>query len=293
MRPTRSGPSVSNFPLAYKLSWLPRLLNPSLAGDRSGFAPPAGTLLEPFPTRTVRLVFVGDISAVANRAAPVVDPEIHDLLGAADLVVGNCESPVVEKVRAPLGTALGIRHAMGERFLVETLEAAGIAREFDGCGEVLPPQFDQIRARLERAGVADPGPAEPDCDPSAARGGDRERAKRPIGHHPLPGELAGDDDRARESDRATGRNRTRRIPRMNELVLIVVLTLVAAAGTAVVMTNAPERQAVTFAYFGITLTLLFLALQAPDVALSQLAVGTAFSPLMVMLAIRKIRRGRS
>lgn len=80
---------------------------------------------------------------------------------------------------------------------------------------------------------------------------------------------------------------------MNELVLIVVLTLVGAAGTAVVMTNAPERQAVTFAFFGITLTLLFLALQAPDVALSQLAVGTAFVPLMVMLAIRKIRRGRS
>lgn len=80
---------------------------------------------------------------------------------------------------------------------------------------------------------------------------------------------------------------------MNELVLVVVLTLVAAAGTAVVMTNAPERQAVSFAFFGITLTLLFLALQAPDVALSQLAVGTAFIPLMVMLAIRKIRRGRS
>lgn len=80
---------------------------------------------------------------------------------------------------------------------------------------------------------------------------------------------------------------------MNELVLVILLTLVAAAGTAVVMTNAPERQAVTFAFFGITLTLLFLALQAPDVALSQLAVGTAFVPLMVMLAIRKIRRGRS
>ena len=80
---------------------------------------------------------------------------------------------------------------------------------------------------------------------------------------------------------------------MNELVLAILLTMVAAAGTAVVMTNAPERQAVTFAFFGITLTLLFLALQAPDVALSQLAVGTAFVPLMVMLAIRKIRRGRS
>jgi uncharacterized MnhB-related membrane protein len=79
---------------------------------------------------------------------------------------------------------------------------------------------------------------------------------------------------------------------MNDVVLVILLTIVAAAGTAVVMTNAPERQAVTYAFFGLTLSLLFLALQAPDVALSQLAVGTAFVPLMVMLAIRKIRGGR-
>jgi uncharacterized MnhB-related membrane protein len=78
---------------------------------------------------------------------------------------------------------------------------------------------------------------------------------------------------------------------MNDVVLIILLTIVAAAGTAVVMTNAPERQAVTYAFFGLMLSLLFLALQAPDVALSQLAVGTAFVPLMVMLAIRKIRGG--
>ncbi|HXR41399.1 MAG TPA: DUF4040 domain-containing protein [Acidothermaceae bacterium] len=79
---------------------------------------------------------------------------------------------------------------------------------------------------------------------------------------------------------------------MNDVVLIVLLTLVGAAGTAVVMTNSPERQAVTLGMFGVLLSLLFLALQAPDVALSQLAVGTAFVPLMVMLTIRKIRGGR-
>ncbi len=78
---------------------------------------------------------------------------------------------------------------------------------------------------------------------------------------------------------------------MNDIVLIVLLTLVAAGGTAVVMTNAPERQAVTLSVFGVLLSLLFFSLQAPDVALSQLAVGTAFLPLMVMLAIRKIRGG--
>jgi uncharacterized MnhB-related membrane protein len=78
---------------------------------------------------------------------------------------------------------------------------------------------------------------------------------------------------------------------VNDIVLIVLLTLVAAGGTAVVMTNAPERQAVTLSVFGVLLSLLFFSLQAPDVALSQLAVGTAFLPLMVMLAIRKIRGG--
>ena len=80
---------------------------------------------------------------------------------------------------------------------------------------------------------------------------------------------------------------------MNDIVIIVALTLVAAGATAVVMTNAPERQAVTLGVYGALLSLLFFTLQAPDVALSQLAVGTAFVPLMVMLAIRKIRGGRS
>jgi uncharacterized MnhB-related membrane protein len=71
-----------------------------------------------------------------------------------------------------------------------------------------------------------------------------------------------------------------------------MLTLIGAAGTAVVFTNPPERQAVTLSVYGVLLSLLFFVLQAPDVALSQLAVGTAFVPLMVMLSIRKIRGGR-
>jgi energy-converting hydrogenase B subunit D len=76
------------------------------------------------------------------------------------------------------------------------------------------------------------------------------------------------------------------------LLIIVSLTLVAVAATAVVLTGDPERQAVTLAFFGLTLTLLFAALQAPDVALSQLGVGTAVVPLMVMLAIRTVRGHR-
>lgn len=77
------------------------------------------------------------------------------------------------------------------------------------------------------------------------------------------------------------------------LAVVVVLTLTALAGTAVVFTGDPVRQAVTLSAFGLALTLLFFVLAAPDVALSQLAVGTAVVPLMVMLTLRKIRQHRS
>lgn len=119
---------MSNYPLNYKLSWLPRFLRPSLGGDARGFAPQAATLIEP-PARKVRLAFIGDISAVANRRAPECDPAIAALLASADMVVGNCESPVVERPRAVVGTRLGTHHAMTERFLADALAAVGIARE--------------------------------------------------------------------------------------------------------------------------------------------------------------------
>ncbi len=76
-------------------------------------------------------------------------------------------------------------------------------------------------------------------------------------------------------------------------LIVVSLTLVALAGTTVVAADAPERQAVTLSFFGLTLTALFLVFQAPDVALSQVAVGAAVVPLMVLLAIRTMRADRA
>jgi energy-converting hydrogenase B subunit D len=73
------------------------------------------------------------------------------------------------------------------------------------------------------------------------------------------------------------------------LLIVMSLTLVAAAAVAVVMTDDPARQAVTLSAYGLLLAVLFLTLSAPDVALSQIGVGTAIVPLMVMLAIRKAR----
>ena len=72
----------------------------------------------------------------------------------------------------------------------------------------------------------------------------------------------------------------------------LVLALVAVAGTVVVFTGDPSRQAVVLSVYGLLLTLLFVLFQAPDVALSQAVVGTAVVPLMVLLTVRTVRGRR-
>ncbi len=67
------------------------------------------------------------------------------------------------------------------------------------------------------------------------------------------------------------------------------LTLVLLGGTAVVLTEKPTRQAIMLSAYGVLLGTLFLSLSAPDVALSQIGVGTAVVPLIVMLAIKRIQ----
>jgi poly-gamma-glutamate capsule biosynthesis protein CapA/YwtB (metallophosphatase superfamily) len=115
---------VSNFPLSYKLSWLPRLLKPSLAGNDDSFGPMAARWRE--PREAVRLVFLGDISAVANREPPEIGASLREVIAEGDLVVANCESPVVERPAFSLATRLGVRHAMTPAFLDGVLAAAGI-----------------------------------------------------------------------------------------------------------------------------------------------------------------------
>jgi uncharacterized MnhB-related membrane protein len=72
-------------------------------------------------------------------------------------------------------------------------------------------------------------------------------------------------------------------------IIAVALTLVLLGGTAVVLTEKPTRQALMLSAYGLLLGVLFLSLSAPDVALSQIGVGTAVVPLVVMLAIKRIQ----
>jgi uncharacterized MnhB-related membrane protein len=77
---------------------------------------------------------------------------------------------------------------------------------------------------------------------------------------------------------------------MSEPLVVVALLLVAAAGTVAVLQREPARQALVLSVLGLCLAVLFTVLQAPDVALAQLAVGTAVTPLMILLTVRKVRR---
>ncbi|UFS72127.1 DUF4040 domain-containing protein [Geomonas sp. RF6] len=76
-----------------------------------------------------------------------------------------------------------------------------------------------------------------------------------------------------------------------DVVQLVSFILVAAGGTAVVATRDPLRQSMVASLYGLLLTVLFLALQAPDVALSELVVGAVAYPLMVMLTVAKTSSG--
>jgi energy-converting hydrogenase B subunit D len=67
------------------------------------------------------------------------------------------------------------------------------------------------------------------------------------------------------------------------------LLVVGVLGTGVVLTRDPLKQAAVSGVFGLALAVLFAALQAPDVALSQIGVGAIAVPVMILLALSKIR----
>jgi uncharacterized MnhB-related membrane protein len=76
------------------------------------------------------------------------------------------------------------------------------------------------------------------------------------------------------------------------LLIVIALVVVLVGAAVVVFTDDPARQAVVLGVYGLLLTVFFMVLQAPDVALSQLAVGTAVTPLMVLLAVRKVAQSK-
>ena len=73
------------------------------------------------------------------------------------------------------------------------------------------------------------------------------------------------------------------------VLIAIMLVMTAAAGAGVVLTREPRRQALAIAANGLVLSLLFMALQAPDVAYSEIAVGTVAVPLLFLVALASVR----
>ena len=73
---------------------------------------------------------------------------------------------------------------------------------------------------------------------------------------------------------------------------LVALLLVGAGGLAVVLARDLLRQALLNSFYGLMLVVLFLVFQAPDVALSALAVGGAAAPLVILATLAKLKGRR-
>ncbi len=71
-----------------------------------------------------------------------------------------------------------------------------------------------------------------------------------------------------------------------------LLLLLAVTSTGVVLTRRSVRQVLALAVNGLVMALLFMALQAPDVAFSQIVVGTAAVPMLFLAVLSSMRMNR-
>ena len=76
-------------------------------------------------------------------------------------------------------------------------------------------------------------------------------------------------------------------------LVAVMLLMAALSGGLVVFSRDPKRQVFALAGNGLVLGLLFFVLQAPDVALSEISVGTAVTPLLFLVTLAAVAMNRA
>jgi energy-converting hydrogenase B subunit D len=68
-----------------------------------------------------------------------------------------------------------------------------------------------------------------------------------------------------------------------------ILLLIAISGFVVVRTHDVTAQVIALGFYGLVTALMFFFFQAPDVALSEITVGAVALPLMIMLALSRMK----
>ncbi len=76
------------------------------------------------------------------------------------------------------------------------------------------------------------------------------------------------------------------------LLLGALFLLLAGSGAGVVLSRSPLRQVMALCVNGLVLAVLFMALQAPDVAFAELVVGAAAVPLLFVVVLASMRMDR-
>ena len=76
------------------------------------------------------------------------------------------------------------------------------------------------------------------------------------------------------------------------LLQTIALLLAAALATVVVLVRDPKRQVFLYMMYGLVLTVVFALVQAPDVALSELAVGSVAIPFGILATLVRMEHGR-
>lgn len=71
---------------------------------------------------------------------------------------------------------------------------------------------------------------------------------------------------------------------------VLAMLAVGVFATGAVLTRDPLRQVIALGPFSLALVILFTVLQAPDVVLSAVVVGLFAYPVMVLLALSKVRQ---
>ncbi len=74
------------------------------------------------------------------------------------------------------------------------------------------------------------------------------------------------------------------------LLAVTMLVFIGLAAPGVVLTRDPLKQTVAISFFGLLFAILFFVFQAPDVALSEITIGAAILPTMILLALVKMKR---
>jgi poly-gamma-glutamate capsule biosynthesis protein CapA/YwtB (metallophosphatase superfamily) len=118
-------PKSSLYPWHYQIRWPLYFFFPSTWNRTRIRRRPLSHTFIPDAGETFRLFFIGDIMVMHHDVVPKIDPAIAELLKGADMLIGNCESPVLPRAPKP-DVHYNFTFDMAEDFLRQILEQLGV-----------------------------------------------------------------------------------------------------------------------------------------------------------------------